>query len=72
MTRRFPFQYLLHRGVGKAATPFVISLRKDFFILSFSVGYILTFGLVRLRTVRLSAWLGHTLSAGVHTRAGRI
>ena len=29
-----------------------------FFILSFFVGYILSFGLVRLRTIRLSAWVG--------------
>ena len=28
-----------------------------FFILSFFVGYILSFGLVRLRTIRLSAWV---------------
>ena len=35
-----------------------------FFILSFFIGYILSFGLVRLRTIQLSA------RAGVHTRGG--
>ena len=33
-------------------------MRKDFFILSFFVGYILSFGLVRLRTIRLSTRVG--------------
>ena len=33
-------------------------MRKDFFILLFFVGYILSFGLVRLRTIRLSARVG--------------
>ena len=33
-------------------------MRKDFFILSFFVGYILSFGLVRLRTIRLSERAG--------------
>ena len=32
-------------------------MRKDFFI-SFFIGYILSFGLVRLRTIRLSARVG--------------
>ena len=31
---------------------------RIFFILSFFVGYILSFGLVRLRTIRLSARVG--------------
>ena len=30
---------------------------RIFFILSFFLGYILSFGLVRLRTIRLSAWI---------------
>ena len=30
---------------------------RIFFILSFFVGYILSFGLIRLRTIRLSAWV---------------
>ena len=50
----------------------VIYLQKEFFILSFFVGYILSFGLVELRTVRLSAQVEHTLSAGLHARAGRM
>ena len=33
-------------------------MQNDFFILSFFVGYILSFGLVRLRTIRLSARVG--------------
>ena len=33
-------------------------MRNDFFILSFFVGYILSFGLVRLRTIRLSVRAG--------------
>ena len=31
---------------------------RIFFILSFFIGYILSFGLVRLRTIRLSARVG--------------
>ena len=45
-----------------------------FFILSFFIWYILPFGLIRLRTFRLSSWVSyvHTLSAGVHAHAGRM
>ena len=43
-----------------------------FFILSLFVLYILSFGLVRLRTFRLSAWVGADINAGVHARAGRM
>ena len=41
-------------------------------MLSFFVLYILSFGLVRLRTFRLSAWVGADINAGVHARAGRM
>ncbi len=43
-----------------------------FFILSFFVLYILTVGLVRLRTFRLSAWVGADINAGVHACAGKM
>ena len=39
-----------------------------FFISSFFVLYILSFGLVRLRTFRLSAWVGADINAGVGAR----
>ena len=45
---------------------------RIFFILSFFVLYILSFGLVRLRTLRLSAWVGAHMNAGVHARARRM
>ena len=38
----------------------------------FFVLYILSFGLVRLRTFRLSAWVSADINAGVHARAGRM
>ena len=48
-------------------------MRKDFFfILSFFVLYILSFGLVRFRTFRFSAWVGADINAGVRARAGRM
>ena len=40
------------------------------FILSFFVLYILSFGLVKFRAFRLSAWVGADINAGVH--AGRM
>ena len=43
---------------------------RIFFILSFFVLYILSFGLVRLRTFRLSVWEGAGINAGVHTHVG--
>ena len=43
---------------------------RIFFISSFFVLYILSFGLVRLRTFRLSACVGADINAGVHARAG--
>ena len=41
-----------------------------FFILSFFVLYILSFGLVRFRTFQLSAWVGADINVGVHARRG--
>ena len=48
--------------------PLIYNCGRIFFILSFFVCYILSFGLVRLRTIRLCAHAGHTLST-VHARA---
>ena len=45
---------------------------RIFFILSFFILYILSFGLVRFRTFRLSAWVGADINAGVHVCAGRM
>ena len=44
---------------------------RIFFKLSFFVGYILSFGLVRFRTVRLGGRVGAYINAGVHARACR-
>ena len=43
--------------------------RIFFFILSFFVGYILSFGLVRLRTIRLSARAGAHIECSSCSRA---
>ena len=42
---------------------------RIFFISSFFILYILSFGLVRLRTFRLSAWVGVDINTGVPARA---
>ena len=43
-----------------------IFVRRIFFILLFFIGYILSLGLVRLRTIWLSARVGTDFNAGVH------
>ena len=42
---------------GERESKSYIIVEGFIFILSFFVGYILSFGLVRLRTIRLSAWV---------------
>ena len=46
--------------------------RRTLFILLFFVYYILSFGLVRLRTFWLSAWVGADINVGVHAHVGRM
>ena len=54
------------RGLVKAM---LYNYGMIFFILSFFVGYILSFGLVRLRTIRLSARAGAHIECSSRSRA---